>query len=349
MHLSILVASHRHDLRACSRIAQACSWAGPQIEVIVRDNSADIKKRDLLSCFRRENCTIVFVDPCGGLENIVETLRLATGDFVYFIADDDFCFDHTIAALPSIIDSIRAEPSIAGVTGSYIVEESQGSSFVNYSGIDSDDAVMRVTGYLKHQGANVLYYSPFRREMLKHVFATVGAMPFSFSFHDQIICLLSLLNGKFFRIQRPMYLYDNCAWERPDLAQRKDVDFYVAAGLDAAIHKLHWFLCAYEGAVLIHNSDLFPAYLLPQRQLISDLWFSAMFGRFKHRPRLTFESQLSSEADKLCARLLTMAGQIPFNGMLSEICNFMALSSKPGAKAYFDFWDRLIEKRSAVA
>jgi len=40
MQLSILIASNRTGLLACSRIAQACSWAGPNLEVIVRDNSA---------------------------------------------------------------------------------------------------------------------------------------------------------------------------------------------------------------------------------------------------------------------------------------------------------------------
>ena len=32
----------------------------------------------------------------------------------------------------------------------------------------------------------------------------------------------------------------------------------MAAGLDPAINKLHWFLCGFEGAVLVRNSDMFP-------------------------------------------------------------------------------------------
>ena len=49
MQLSILLPTHRHDLLAISRIVQACSWARPDIEVIVRDNSGNAEKRDLLA------------------------------------------------------------------------------------------------------------------------------------------------------------------------------------------------------------------------------------------------------------------------------------------------------------
>ena len=55
MQLSILIPTHRNDLLACSRIAQACSWAGPKLEVIVRDNSGNAEKRNLLAQFKRDH------------------------------------------------------------------------------------------------------------------------------------------------------------------------------------------------------------------------------------------------------------------------------------------------------
>ena len=78
--------------------------------------------------------------------------------------------------------------------------------------------------------------------------------------------MLYLLNGKFVRLNRLLYLYDVGVWEAADTAQKRDVDFYEDAGLDPAINKLHWFLCGFEGAVLVRNSNIFPDYPLAQRQ-----------------------------------------------------------------------------------
>ena len=115
--LSILIATNRPHLLACSRIAQACSWAGPDIEVIVRDNSGDPQKRALLPQFKRDNCNIIIAEPCDSLTNNTELLKLPTGDFIFILADDDFGFDHAIAALPGLISQIRKDSSVAGITG----------------------------------------------------------------------------------------------------------------------------------------------------------------------------------------------------------------------------------------
>lgn len=86
MQLSIIIPTHRHDLLALSRIAQACSWARPDIEVIVRDNSGNAEKRAALKHLQREHCTIISVDECEPRENFVESLRLAKGEFVFMLA-----------------------------------------------------------------------------------------------------------------------------------------------------------------------------------------------------------------------------------------------------------------------
>ena len=344
MQLSILIATRRTGLLVCSRIAQAYSWAGPNIEVIVRDNSGDAEKRDLLGRFRRENCQIILAEPCDALTNFSEILRMASGDFVFLLADDDFCFDRAVAALPAVIEQICKDPSIAGVTGSYLIESEQGSSIVSYQNIESDDVTARVSGYLSSSGPNILHYAPVRREVVQRVFAYMNTLSFYFSFHDQIVSLLYLLNGKFVRMKRLLYLYDLGPWEQFGSAQKRDVDFYREAGLDPAINSLHWFLCGFEGALLARNADVFPGLPMPQRQAIADRWFSTMFVRFKGQSRLTFGSGLTGEAEKVCAKLQTTTGQLSFEGMLAEICAFIALSSKDGAQRYDDFWRAVIAK-----
>jgi hypothetical protein len=345
MQLSILIATNRTGLLACSRIAQACSWAAPHIEVIIRDNSGDPQKRDLIAQFRRDHCNIIIAEPCDALTNFSEILRLAKGEFVFLLADDDFCFDHAVAALPALIERIGTDPSVAGITGSYLVESPQGSSVITYPNAEADDVMARVSGYLSYGGPNILHYAPVRREIVRRVFAFMNTLPFYFSFHDQTVCLLYLLNGKFVRLKRLLYLYDVGVWEKTETAQKRDVDYYKGAGLDPAINALHWFLCGFEGAVLIRNADIFPDFPLAQRQAMADRWFSSMFYRFKSQPRLTFDSQHAVEAEKIRAKLLASTSQLSFQGMLTEICSAIALSSRDDAQRYYDFWDAAINRR----
>jgi hypothetical protein len=348
MQLSILIATNRKGLPACSRIAQACSWASPDIEVIIRDNSGDAQKREFLAHCRRDYCTIEIAEPCDILTNFWQTLRLATGEFVFLLADDDFSFDHAIVSISAMLGTCRNDPSVAGVTGGYVVETSQGSSILNYQNVESDDVTARVAGFLSYRGPNILHYAPIRRELVARIFGFVGTMPALFSFHDQIICLLYLLCGKFIRLKRLMYGYDVGVWENPETAQKRDVDFYREAGYDPAINALHWLLCGFEGAALVRNADVFPDFPLSQRQIIADWWFSAMFARFKVGGRLTYESRFAGEASVLCAKLQGSTGQLSFQDLLREVCDFIALFSKPKSQSYYDFWNGVINKPKAA-
>src|SRR5262245_38233612 len=202
LQLSILLPTNRHGPVTISRIAQACSWAGPKIQVIVRDNSGNADKRALLPHFRREHCEIISVDPCEPLENYSEILSLAKGDFIFCMSDDDQCIDRAILALPELIERSSLDPTIAAVTGAYALEVPQGTSIVNYKDIDSDDPAARVAGYLSYPGPNMLFYSVLRRQIAEKILRFMKTMPVYLSFHDQILCLLYLLNGKYARLQR---------------------------------------------------------------------------------------------------------------------------------------------------
>jgi hypothetical protein len=345
VQLSVLIGTNRPSLLACSRIAQACSWAGPNVEVIVRDNSGDARKRALLSQFHQDNCKIIIAEPCDALTNASEIIKLAKGDFVFLLADDDLGFDHAIASLPRMIERVGSDQSVAGITGVYAVELAERSSVVEYKNIDSDNVELRVAGYLSYGGPNVMIYAPIRRELFRHVFSFTNTLPFLCSFHDQIICLLYLLNGRFARLNRLLYLYDMGPWEINETAQKRDLEFYNAAGFDPAINKLHWLLCAFEGAALARNMETFSTIPLASRQKVADLWFSSMFIRFKNHSRHTLDSPFTVEADKLCAKLQTASGQLSFHDILAKISEFIALLSKPRAQTYFDFWDAMLSNR----
>jgi hypothetical protein len=325
-----------------------CSWAAPNIEVIVRDNSGNAEKRALIAHFRNDYCRIASVDACGPMENYSETLKLATGEFIFCVADDDQCFDHAIGALPGLIDRHGKDLSVAGFTGTYALETTQGTAIVNYKDVNSDDAAVRVGGYLSYPGPNMLFYSVIRRSIVERMARFLRTLPFSLSFHDQILCLLHLLNGKFIHIPRLFYVYDMGIWQAPESAQKCDADFYRAAGLDLATNKFQWLLCGFEGAALTMNSDLFPDLSFAKRQQIADAWFSVMFARFKRDVRLSFNSDLAGDAERLCAKLKSATGQLTFEKILSETYGFLALSSRDRARTYFDFWSEIINRRQPL-
>jgi hypothetical protein len=345
MQLSILVPTNRTGPLACSRIAQACSWAGPNIEVIVRDNSGNAEKREWLGHLQHDYCTIVTVDPCEPLEQFSALLALAKGDFLYCVADDDFCFDRAMAVLPGTIARHGSDPSFVGVTGTYAIDTSKGSRIVSYQDVDSDDAAARVAGYLNFSGPNVLFYAVLRQDVLRRISAFMRTMPFFFSFHDQIYCLLYLLSGKLIRLERLFYLYDLGIWEDDELGQKRDADFYRAAKMDPAIGKLQWFMCALEGAALTMNTQMFPGYTLAQREAVGSRWLAAMLRRFKDHKRLVSDSGLADKADLLCAALQASTGKLSLADMVMEVSGFIALFSNRQAKSYFDFWNAILLNR----
>lgn len=348
MHLSILLPTNRCSPTAIASIAQACSWAGPNIQIVVRDNSGNPEKRALLQHFQREHCEIVSVAPCGPLENYSGILRLAKGEFIFCVADDDQSVNRAILALPELIARIGHDASVAAITGTYAVELQRGTANMDYKGVDSENPVARVEGFLNCQGPNVLFYSVLRRAVAERVLSFIKTIPFYLSFHDQILCLLYLLSGRYAKLSRLFYIYDIGVWESSESAQKRDVDFYRAAGLDPAINKLHWLLCGFEGGVLALNSNIFPDFPVAQRQLVADLWFSTMHARFRHGSRLTFGSSVTNEAEKLCAQLRDATGQLTFQKVLTDICGFMGIFSANKTQSYYEFWSAVINKRQPI-
>ena len=102
--LSIVMPSNRTGPAACARVLDACSCASEDVEIIVRDNSGNKEKREVLSLISRHNCNFHFVDPCGATENGLETLRFVKGDFIFSTADDDVIHRR---AIPAVVDLIE--------------------------------------------------------------------------------------------------------------------------------------------------------------------------------------------------------------------------------------------------
>ena len=346
IRLSIVIPSSERDLASCSRAMQACSFAGPRVEVIVRDQSGNPAKADFLRTIKQDNFNLTTVSPGDVPGDWTEGLATARGDFVLVVAEDDVLFDRAMTMLPGVLESVAADASVIGIAAPSLIETPLGAEAFAYPNIDADDPLVRLSGYLSVERPNLLLLSPVRRTTIVWALDTLRQRPLAFPFDDHLSSMLHLVAGKVARMTRLMHVHDAV---NADAVRGAEASFYKRSHLDPAINKLNWFLCGFEGATLIRHAGLPSVYSPQQRQAMADLWFSAMLSRFKAQPREAFGSPLTGEADKMCAHLRDTAGRLSFADMLADICQFLALSSQENALKYFAFWSALLGLRQAGA
>jgi hypothetical protein len=339
--LSVIVPSNRDSLGAYARIMQACSWASDTIEVVVRDNSGSAQKRTVLEAIQQPNCRIIIAEPCDANTNFQEGLRASTGEFVVFLGDDDGGLDRGMAAIGATAARVADDPSVAGITGAYVLEQTDTSYIVSYPKVDSAAVADRVSGYLGYQGPNLIFYSAVRRSVLIDTWAFILGHPLSLSFHDHFFSLIYLLSGRFVHVGRVAFIYDNANWETVDVGVGRDLKVYAAAGLDPAIRQLQWMLCGFEGASIILQSRFGLRFSLAERQAMANQWFEVMFRRFAGDANARFESPLMAEATALHAKWRQGFPNFTLESLLADICDFIRRTSPERAEAYHDFWTRV--------
>ena len=166
MKISVLIPTNRTSYSAIARVMESASLDPERFEVIIRDNSENPEKRAILESINSPACRLLTVPNRGSVENTVEILRAATGEFVIYLADDDWISTRGLAQLHAVGARAVADPSVSGLTGSYLIETSDATGFFKFDGLDSPDARRRLTGYLQANGPNVLYYAAIRRSLM---------------------------------------------------------------------------------------------------------------------------------------------------------------------------------------
>ena len=221
----------------------------------------------------------------------------------------------------------------------------QGTSVFAYKDVDSDDPAARVAGYLSYSGPNMLFYSVLRAagrgtgSRLHEGDAGLSVVSRS----DPVPAFSA--ERKIYQAPAPLLCLRYRRVGHAETAQKRDIDFYQAAGLDPAANKLHWLLCGFEGAAMIMNADgisrLSGAAAPGDRR-------SLVYGHVRPlqaRCADDIDSPYTDEADKLCAKIAGSTGQLSFERILADISGFFALFSKQRAQAYFDFWDSVLSRR----
>jgi hypothetical protein len=338
MRLSVIVPSNRDSLTADSRIMQACSWASGEVEVIVRDNSGSARKGAMLERIEQPNCQIIIAEPCDANTNFLAALAASSGDFILFLGDDDAGFDRGIRAITAAAARYADDPSVAALTGAYVLEQTDTSHIVSYPKIDSGEVAERLSGYLGYQGPNMIFYSAVRRSALLDTWDFVFAHPFRFPYHDHFLSLIYLLLGRFIHVGRLAFVYDNTNWEAAGVGAQSDLRHYAAAGMDPAIRQLQWMLCGFEGASIILQSRFGLRHSLAERQAMANQWFEIMFRRFVGDANTRTDSHLTAEATALHEKWRQGFPNFKLENLLADICDFIRRTSPEKAEAYHDFW-----------
>jgi|GEM_PF-913961 len=336
--LSIIMPSNRSGLAPCARIFDACSCSSEDVEIIVRDNSGDRDKRNMLSRISRENCRVLSVESCWGVENYLETFRLSQGEFVFCIADDDIL---PCASIPQLVDLIAqhsADMSITGITGDYVIEGQSWTRLFRYQGLDGATAPARVGAYLADIGANAINYSVVRRSIVSGVASFSRTLPLWFSFTDQLVAFMYLCSGKFLSVNRLLYHYDAFNWDPPERALQSDLQFIHRHGLDGSTLRLMWLISALEGSKIVLGK--FPLLDIPQvdRELVAMQWTKVMFARFLQTVERTDPTALFDREAVALSNKWKKPAEFNLDSLLADLSEFMALSNKDAGDRYFEFW-----------
>jgi hypothetical protein len=341
MKISLVLPTNRSSYAAISRVFEWASLDPQQFELIARDNSGIAKKQALLSSIESPTLRLAIVPPCNAFENGIEALRLATGEFVFFLADDDWLSMRGIQQLHALAEQCKEDSSIACITGDYLVESSSGSGLFRYSGLDSTQPETRIENYLNANASNFLYYSAVRRSIANSCFDFMDRLPYKFSYHDQLISLLYLTFGRVLQVGRIVYGYDLGEWESADKTLAKDRSMYSAAGLPIAFDRLHHLFCALEGALLL-DSHLIAGSVAEATTTAADLWFQTMFAKFRGHNRETgYEQSAANEATLKLKNKLLGQPDMDMNELLLDVCETLEVSDPEGAQRYFKFWSTL--------
>jgi hypothetical protein len=312
-----------------------------KFELIVRDNSQNKEKCDILSKLVSPTLKLHTVENCNPFENAIAAFREASGDFILSVGDDDWLSIRGLQQLHAITEQYSLDTSIACVTGNYLLESTATSYMFRYGPLDSKEPHQRISNYLQANASNFLYYSVVRRSLATLCFEFLEHLPYRFSYHDQLISLIYLSLGRVIQIERVVYGYDLGEWETAENTLSKDRSMYVAAGLPVEYDRLHHFFCALEGALLLDSNYILDK-VAGDTGASADLWFQTMFSKFVHHQRDLPENGSASDkaTTKLRQKLLTQKDW-NFSELLLDACDVIEVADPAGAQRYFNFWSTL--------
>jgi len=324
-----------------ARVLELASLDPAKFEIIVRDNSENSLKAEILSKVKSSALKLLSAPNRGAFENPVEALREATGDYVFLVADDDWISARGFQQLHTLAERAVTDPTVASLTGTYLVDSTDGAGLFRYEELDALSAEKRLESYLSANTSNFLYYSAIRRAHIEFCFDFLARLPYKFSYHDQLVSLMYLALGRTLQITQILYHYDLGEWETRDRTLLKDRAMYIAAGLPVAYDRLHFLFAALEGALVLRSRMLKERASYETPKMI-ELWFGSMFNRFRFNDRGADYGGDNFDAATAAVRAKWL-GEVraSLDELLLDITDLLELCDKKRAANYFEFWSTL--------
>lgn len=334
--ISILVPSNRDSLHTIGTILQLANYDVNKYEVIIRDNSESKNKFDILNNLPNTNFKVFFSNHCQAEDNFLELLKLATGEFILFLGDDDRIFWD---GLNSIHNKICTNPSkdTKIYSGSYLITGANRDFIYNYTDLHNEDANQRIINFINSK-ANYIFYSVIETGLYKEMFNFSKSMPCSFSFSDQILTLFLICRSKVFVTDRILFNYNYSEWNTTKKAIEKDRSYYIKNGLDPEIDEIHILLQAIEGYIFL-KSQLNSAYT--NLDTAATFWFTNKFNSFLNNIRSVANSNNTYKACQELKSSLSCKTSIDVNKLLLKVCEIMSISNSKLSENYFNFWSKI--------
>lgn len=341
MTLSLLMPTNRATTPALSKVLHVASLADDDIEVVICDNSGDPAKRELLEGLRHDNLKIICTEPTAPRENARRVLAQSNGNWIQFIADDDYLIESGVRQLARATAAIEDGSGVVAAAGGYFVESTKGVSSLRYQGLDSARGFDRLRSFVSTAAPNLLYYGALRRDFAELSLVLQGELPFYLSYHDQVMSALMLAVGKVQPVTQYVYLYDLGAWETRTGALAIDRSFQQRAGLPLSTDLLQWLMCAAEGASLL-SSTCFADLIGEDGPRLSTLWLQHNHHRFRHDNRTAGLDACPwiDQARQVHAKWDRRAS-LDTAELLADIAGFLAAAGVEKAEDYHCFWSGL--------
>jgi len=347
MKLSFLVPTFRTGMEALATIMHVCSLAGPNVEVIVRDNSGDPEKAAFLQKLQTEHCHIYLAPFCSLYVNLSEAAKLAKGEFVFNVADDDYVDPLVVDAILQKIVSISDDPTYVGIIGDFLLSGTKGTELLTPEPIDGADALTRYKQFVA-SSRNLLWAVHRRKDYMRYI-DFIRDLPGEFSFHDMHFNLLMLMTGRYAKVERVIYYKNIIGSDDQTVDIHNKTLFFTRKGIDAITQYTLMLLYIVEGCKVVIGSKLVDV-PMDQRTQIAGLWCSHWFIRHieycRDFPDVENPNEVARETMRIC-RKWAFSKKMVIDEVLADLVSLFALCNQEFAEQYSKFWAPLGKSEAA--
>ncbi|MDH5395631.1 MAG: glycosyltransferase [Gammaproteobacteria bacterium] len=199
--ISICIPTHNRSDHLANNLEHLLTFSLINFEIIIGDNASTDNTENVVQRFINKFSSFTYhrhTENIGFSRNMDSILRMARGEYIYIISDDDILFENALLEMKNILDTV---PTAVAIAGKYL--ESMDSKTGFRQNYDNKNVIIFKQGDFAHLAKNILVCDghPFmRRELFqRHCI-----------YNDRSFCLMPLFFkllsfGDIHFIQEPVF------------------------------------------------------------------------------------------------------------------------------------------------